>query len=178
MGCHETFICQDCGFKYTDDHTFFFYNHDSNEIVEFIHLLSTVGISDGSKIKGSIIESYCKHCNKFIKTFYIENVDCSQYNPKDIIAIVKSGIKNNLKRIKNDALNRINELNEIKSRKKYKLEIQQDPLFKDKTYVYIEFLELGNCHHRVCIEDFDSENEAIEYCKRHSLEIFKVEVDR
>lgn len=44
----------------------FFYNSDSHEIVDFVHLFSIVGISDGSKIKGAIIESYCSHCNKFI----------------------------------------------------------------------------------------------------------------
>ena len=122
MAVHETYTCQDCLFDFTDGDEIFFYKQDTHEIIDFIHLFSTAGISDGSKIKGSILESYCKECNKFIKTFYIENVDCPEYSSEEIIDIVKSGIKNNLKKIKNETIAKIDELKEIKSRKKYKIE--------------------------------------------------------
>ena len=197
MAIHETFTCQNCGFEFTDSDEYFFYNQDSHEIVEFVHLFSTVGISDGSKIKGTVIESYCSHCNKFIKTFYINTVDCPQYNSEQIIDIVKSGIKNSLKKIKNETMSRVKELNEIKSRKRYKIEKkrgsfpqdaleyltelteeEQNKFLEDRLDIYVSFVELEGCYYRVCIQNFDSEKEAIEYCKRHAFENFFDEIDR
>lgn len=198
MGCHETFACQDCGFEYTNDHARFFYKHDSKEIIEFILLVSTVGISDGSKIKGTIVESYCKHCNKFIKTFYIEQVDCPQYNSEEIINIVETGIKNCLKRIKNETINKVNELNEIKSRNKYTIEKkpysltndvvmnyiaelsgkEQEKFLEGREDIYVNYVELEYCDYTVTIQDFGSEKEAIEYCKRHAYENFIETLDR
>lgn len=197
MGCHETFTCQDCGFEYTDDHALFFYKQDSKEIIEFIHLFSTVGISDGSKIKGTIAESYCNHCKKFIRTFYIEKVDCPQYNSEDIINIVEAGIKNCLKRIKNETMTKVKELNEIKSRNKFTIEKkpysltpdvmnylaelsekEQEKFLEGKEDIYVNYVELEYCDYRVTIQDFNSEKEAIEYCKRHAYGKFIDELDR
>ena len=197
MGFHETFTCPDCGFEYTDDHALFFYKHDSKETIEFIHLFSTVGISDGSKIKGTIVESYCKHCNKFIRTFYIEEVNCPQYDSEEIIDIVKAGIKNCIKRIKNETMNKVNELNEIKARNKYTIEKkpysltpdvmnylanlsekEQEKFLEGREDIYVNYVELEYCDYTVTIQDFDSEKEAIEYCKRHAYGNFIDELDR
>lgn len=111
-----------------------------------------------------------------------------QYNSEEIIDIVKSGIKNGLKKIKNKTMSRVNELNEIKSRKKYKIEKkhssfaqdtlkyltelteeEQNKFIGDSMDIYVSFVELEDCYYKVSIRDFDSEKEAIEYCKRHAF---------
>ncbi len=101
---------------------------------------------------------------------------------------MKSGIKNGLKKIKNKTMSRVNELNEIKSRKKYKIEKkhssfaqdtlkyltelteeEQNKFIGDSMDIYVSFVELEDCYYKVSIRDFDSEKEAIEYCKRHAF---------
>lgn len=196
MAVHETYTCQDCGFEFTDGDENFFYNPDTHEIVVFVLLFSTVGISDGSKIKGHIFESYCKHCDKFIKTFYIDTTDCPQYNSEEIIDIVKAGIKNSLKKIKNETITKINEINEIKSRKKYTIEKkpyfmtadtmnhltelsqeEQEMFLEGKEDIYVNFIELEDCDYSANIQDFDSEKEAIEYCKSQAYRKFVTKIN-
>lgn len=197
MAVDETFTCKNCGFEVTETDTYFFYNYDNHEIIDFILLFSTAGISDGSKIKGSIFESYCKECNKFIKTFYIENVDCPEYGSEEIIDIVKSGIKNNLKNIKNETIAKIDELKEIRLKKKYKIEKRpnsfakyllknssdlseekRNEILEKHSEICVSLVELGGCDFKADIQDFDSEKEAIEYCKRHAFGNFFDEIDR
>lgn len=197
MAVHETYACNNCLFEFTDGDEYFFYNQDTHEIEEFTHLVSTAGISDCSKIKGHIYESYCKHCNKFIKTFYITYVDCPLFSQDEIIDIVKSGIKNNLKKIKNETITRNNELKEIKLRKKYEIEKrpnsiaryllknlndlskeEQNDITEKNSEICVSLVELEGCEYKVAIQDFDSEKEAIEYCKRHAFENFSDEIDR
>ena len=69
MAVHETYTCENCSFEFTDSAELFFYNHDLNIIEEYVPLVSSVGISDGFEIHGLIHESYCKNCEKYIKTF-------------------------------------------------------------------------------------------------------------
>ncbi len=109
---------------------------------------------------------------------------------------MKSGIKNGLKKIKNKTMSRVNELNEIKSRKKYKIEKkhssfaqdtlkyltelteeEQNKFIGDSMDIYVSFVELEDCYYKVSIRDFDSEKEAIEYCKRHAFGNFTDTID-
>lgn len=197
MAVHETYTCQDCLFEFTDGDENFFYKEDTHEIVEFVHLVSTAGSSRGSKIKGHIYESYCKHCDKFIKTFYITDVDCPLFSKDEIIDIVKSGIKKNLKKIKNETIIRNNELKEIRLRKKYEIEKRpnsfakyllknssdlseekRNEIIEKHSEICVSLVELEGCEFKADIQDFDSEKEAIEYCKRHAFGNFFDEIDR
>lgn len=188
MAVHETYTCKDCSFEFTDQESLFFYNHNLNIIEEYTHLVSTAGISRGSKIQGRIYESYCKHCDKYIETYYITYVDCPEYNSEEIIDIVKSGIKNGLKRLKNETITKIEELKEIRLRKEYKIEKRPNSIAKyilkklsnlsqeEKNEIInrhleicVKLVELEGCEYKADIKDFDSEKEAIEYCKRHAF---------
>lgn len=118
MGEEVIYTCEGCGFEIIEDFPLFYYDSDSNSVVEYILLMLTAGIDRESKIKGRVIETYCPHCNKFLKTYLIDEITCSDYDSKEILRIIKEGIDNRLKNLKVETKHRINELNQIKDRKK------------------------------------------------------------
>lgn len=87
----KNYKCENCGFKFNSHFWDFYFDENNNETVEFLRFFQE-GLDNHSRIKGTIIESYCKHCNKFIKTYL-----CYQYpydlDEETVSNIIKSGIK-------------------------------------------------------------------------------------
>lgn len=57
-------------------------------------------------------------------------------------------------------------------------EKEQEKFLEGKEDIYVNYVELEYCDYIVTIQDFNSEKEAIEYCKRHAYGKFIDELDR
>lgn len=94
MLTQETYTCKDCGFEYTENDELFHYNPKTQRIEIFIFLRSTAGIDENSEIKGKVRKTYCKHCNKYIRTFYVTEAPDEDF---DIIKnTINKGIENSI----------------------------------------------------------------------------------
>ena len=67
MGAMDHYTCQKCGSDIDYDNIFFYFDGTKEETIDFLHLVSTVGIDGASKIKGRINITFCKHCKKTFK---------------------------------------------------------------------------------------------------------------
>ena len=92
MATQETYQCKNCDFEYTEEGTLFYYDSEKHTTETFLHLFSTVGIADDSEIKGYTHETYCNHCNKFVRTYYV-----TEY-PGDDFHTIKDLILNGIER--------------------------------------------------------------------------------
>ena len=109
MAIHETYTCKNCGFEYTEDGTLFYYDSEKQTTETFLHLFSTIGIADDSEIKGYIHETYCNHCNKFVRTYYVTEYPREDFH--NIKHIILNGIERSLLCAKKELCNMIEEEN-------------------------------------------------------------------
>lgn len=109
MASLETYTCNNCDFEYTDEGILFYYDSEKHTTETFIHLLSTVDIAEDSPIKGYIHETYCNHCNKFVRTYYVtEYPEDDFHNIKELIL---NGIERSLICAKKELCNMIEDEN-------------------------------------------------------------------
>ena len=92
MSAIDKFSCCDCGFE-IDTYQFelFFYNPQSNQTADYLLLMSSAGKDDGYETKGHVSRSYCRHCDKYVKIYFI-----SDGGGADAIKNVRQGISNYL----------------------------------------------------------------------------------
>lgn len=127
MAIIETYTCKECGFEYTEKGTSFFYDKETQTTRDYMLLFSTTELDADSEIKGEVQETYCKHCNKYIRTYYVFE------SPKDdfdnIKKIIANGIENRIKNTK-EQLDKV-----IKEKDEYQIEMYQDIYEKEKSYL-------------------------------------------
>lgn len=152
MGEEIDYVCENCGFEIIENFPVFYYDSNTKSVVEYIILMLTVGMDKNSKIKGRVNETYCPHCNRFLKTYLIEEITCSDYDSKEIIKIIKEGIDNRLKNLKVETKDKINELNQIKDKKKCIIE-------KDGDTWSFYFPEADDADYYFNYDDFSSKEE-------------------
>lgn len=86
MASLVTYACNNCDFEYTEEGTLFYYDPEKHTTETFLYLFSTVGLADDYEIKGYIHETYCNHCNKFVRTYYVSEYPGDTFNTiKDLI---------------------------------------------------------------------------------------------
>ena len=147
MAIEQIFKCSNCDFEFVDLETEFFYNEESFEVEEYVPLILTMRLSIGSKIRGFVKKSYCKHCDKFIKTFYINEVYYEDYNPEEIINILKFGLKKKLENITNSNKEDINYLYRIDYwNENYDEEKNWDINYNEKEY---EKIKCPSCENEI-----------------------------
>ena len=155
MAIVNEYHCDECGLELSDDGRLFYYDDKSQECIDYLLLMSTVQLADGSRIKGDVNEIYCKDCDMIMRVYTIREVDDIE-NPCDI---VEQGIKNRISHYKN----KVKELEKIKERETYTIE-------KDGDEYYIEFPEFEDCCY---YGEDESEKDAIENAKME----FHIEID-
>ena len=69
MSCREYFTCKNCGFSYMDVNYYFCFKDDTGLIEKYESLFSTVNYSDGSIIRGRVIQHYCRSCDKVVSVY-------------------------------------------------------------------------------------------------------------
>ena len=155
MAIVTNYKCDECGLELTDDGRLFYYDEESQECIDYLLLMLTVGLDEGSRISGDVNEVYCKDCDRYLVVYTIRKVDGIE-NPCEI---VDKGIANRISHYKSE----LKKLEQIKERETYTIE-------KDDDYYYIVFTEF---------EDYDyywhgeSESRAIENAKKE----FHKEID-
>lgn len=85
MGHQETYTCQDCGFEFTEGDRNFFHDYNTNETVDYIHLFFNNWNLTILILIGLFPNHIAKYCDKFIKSFYIDYVNCPQHTPEEIV---------------------------------------------------------------------------------------------
>jgi predicted Zn-ribbon and HTH transcriptional regulator len=127
MAIIETYTCEDCGFKYTENGTSFFYDAETQTTRNYMMLFSTVELDADSEIKGEVQETYCKHCDKYIRTYYV--FEAPEIDFKDIKQIITQGIENQIKNTK-EQLDKVTE-----EKDDYQIEMYQNIYEKETSYI-------------------------------------------
>ena len=68
MAIIRGYECMNCHLELVDDERLFFYDESTKQTVDFIVLMTTVGMDKESKIKGCVHETYCADCDKYLKS--------------------------------------------------------------------------------------------------------------
>lgn len=127
MAIIETYTCKDCGFEYTEEGRSFFYDQETQTTRDYMLLFSTSELDGNSEIKGEVQETYCKHCNKYIRTYYIFESPEGKLN--NIKKIITQGIEKRIENIKEQLDNVIEEEDE------YQIEMYQAIYDKETDYI-------------------------------------------
>lgn len=175
----KEYSCGNCGMEFVDDGRLFYYDSNSDETIDFIWLFSTVGIDEGSKIKGQVNETYCSSCNKFLRVYTIREVEGDL---EGICEIVKIGIENYFNKLNDE----INHLTEIKNDENFTIEQHENyylvefPQLED--YEYTEYTSRAKRENIIkrAIKDYQKEiNNRIRYKKnnydKHLNSIYLIE---
>jgi len=131
MAIVNYYQCVGCGLELADDGRLFYYDTDSGETIEFLILMSTVGLDRGSKIKGNVTETYCKSCDKYMRIYSIRESEIE--NPCET---VRKGIDKHISVIQSE----LERLKGIKRRSKYTITPEED-------YYVVDFPEWGDFYH-------------------------------
>lgn len=111
MGYMIVYNCSECDFELVYNTRLFYYDADLRETIDYTFCKATVDWEKKSEIKGEIIETYCSHCNKYVKVYTILKV--GSYS-KEAYELIKEGINNNV----NKKIEELQELIENEERKK------------------------------------------------------------
>lgn len=117
MAIVNYYQCVECDLELADDGRLFYYDTDSGETIEFLILMSTVGLDRGSKIKGNVTETYCKSCDKYMRIYSIRESEIE--NPCET---VRKGIDKHISVIQSE----LERLKGIKRRSKYTIAPEED----------------------------------------------------
>ena len=99
MAIIRGYECMNCHLELVDDGRLFFYDESTKQTVDFIVLMNTVGMDEGSKIKGRVHETYCADCDKYLRVYTICENESGIEKPLEII---REGIDNYIKQLKED----------------------------------------------------------------------------
>lgn len=69
MSCRKYYRCENCGFAYIDIDYYFCFKDETGVIEKYESLFSTVHYADGSVMRGHVLQSYCKNCNKTVSIY-------------------------------------------------------------------------------------------------------------
>ena len=92
MGYMIEYKCGECDFELVYCTRLFYYDADLRETIDYTFCKATVDWDKKSEIKGEMIETYCSHCNKYVKVYTILKV--GSYS-KEAYELIKEGINNN-----------------------------------------------------------------------------------
>ena len=139
MGGRTRFKCINCGFRLVNYDSFFYYDDELSQTIDYHPTMMNAGRFRGHGINGRVSESYCGNCKKFVRVLSIRDFEGCE-NPSEI---VKRGIKNNLDAL----LEEIQELIEIKKREKFTVGKDSDSYIIDFTeydHKYYKYFEPVN----------------------------------
>jgi hypothetical protein len=119
MAFVRSYSCPECGFELEDDGRLFYYDSDSNEIIEYLLLMSTVDLDNGSKIKGDVSETYCKTCDRYILVYSIRE---AEGDIEDLCETVMKGIEKHMSSCHEE----LKRMNDIKKRSEYTITREDD----------------------------------------------------
>lgn len=106
------YTCQSCGLELVDDGRVFIWDEDSGETRDFLILMNTCHLLHGPKINGSVSETYCPDCGKYVRVYSIQEVLDEVSNPCDVVL---DGIAKNIR----ECGRRLDELKDIRKRSDY-----------------------------------------------------------
>lgn len=85
MAIVTEYKCTDCGLELADDGRVFIWDAESGTTEDFLILMNTCQLLHGAKIRGSVYETYCSECGKFLKVYSIEEVMDGVENPCELV---------------------------------------------------------------------------------------------
>lgn len=106
------YTCQSCGLELVDDGRAFVWDGESGETQDFLILMSTYQRLHAAQISGSVSETYCRDCGKYVKVYSIRDVIDGIANPCDV---VERGIEKYIRQYGR----RLGELKDIRKRSDY-----------------------------------------------------------
>ena len=131
MAIVNYYQCVECDLELVDDGRLFYYDNDSGETIDYLLLMSTVDLDRGAKIKGSVSETYCPTCDKYMRIYSIRESEIE--NPCET---VRKGIDKHISAIKSE----LERLEAIRQRSKYTITPEED-------YYVVEFPEWGDSYY-------------------------------
>lgn len=108
-----TYTCYNCGFYLSESYVSFAYDSDSGNFYE----IPMDNPPEDFKIKGYVLETFCRHCDKFVKTYLITH--CENCEPEMAVDLVKQKISESLEVTLES---KIDKLNEIRKRREFVIE--------------------------------------------------------
>ena len=145
--------CPECDFEFEiDQKNLFYYNHKTRQTINFDLNLENIGTGFNPLIKGQVKNTYCPHCDRSIRIYSINEINCSHYNEKNILKLVRDGINEHLEVVKQNYLNKIENL---KSNKEFNF------LVKEYDTTFLIESEYPECFVIIDINKFPSKTEAL-----------------
>ena len=109
------YTCSSCGLELTDDGRVFIWDEDSNQVRDFLILMSTCHLLNGAKISGNVNETYCRECGRYLKIYSITQSSQDISNPCEVI---EKGIKKHIEEFGSE----LERLKEIRRKSQYSIE--------------------------------------------------------
>ena len=145
--------CPECDFEFEiDQKNLFYYNHKTRQTINFDLNLENIGTGFNPLIKGQVKNTYCPHCDRSIRIYSINEINCSHYNEKNILKLVRDGINEHLEVVKQNYLNKIENL---KSNREFNF------LVKEYDTTFLIESEYPECFVIIDINKFPSKTEAL-----------------
>ena len=92
MGSETYYTCLNCGFEHVSGgKDNFFFDEESNKVKEYMLLMRTAEWLPEYNIGGYIEATYCKSCQKKVKTYVI--TETGNYSDNEAQSLVKEAIK-------------------------------------------------------------------------------------
>ena len=156
--------CHGCGLELVDDGRVFTWNAKSGVTDDFLILMSTYQRLYGAEITGSVSETYCRDCGKYVRVYSIQEVHGEIESPCDV---VMKGIERHIA----ERGQKLSKLKDIRKRSEYTIETEDGhyvvriPEYESFSYSNYLFPEMSRDEViEDALKDFHEEiDEAIEF---------------
>lgn len=108
------YTCNGCGLELVDDGRAFVWNEETGLTEDFLILRSTCQKLYGADISGSVSETYCRECKRYVKVYSLTEVSGGI---DDACDVVMRGIENHIR----EHGRKLSELKDIKRRSQYSI---------------------------------------------------------
>lgn len=161
--------CSGCGLELVDDGRAFVWNEETGRTEDFLILMSTYQKLYGAEISGSVSETYCSDCGKYVRVYSIHEVNG---DIDDACEVVMRGIENHIR----EHGQKLSELKDIRKRSEYTISQEDDHFVvripEYEGFYYSNYLSPKMYKKEVirdALKDFHEEIDALieSYEKRH-----------
>lgn len=144
----DTYICKECGYKYTNKAEIFYFNEDYSELEVTLKLALTLRNLSTSPLYGSAHEKYCPKCNEFIRTYTVyNNTNKKNLSRKEINSKINQLSKTPINIVNIESTNNNNgeKKPSVSSYMKVKKEEEYCPVCGEKIYTVYNNMECPKC---------------------------------
>lgn len=144
----DTYICKECGYKYTNKAEIFYFNENLTELEVTLKLALTLRNLSKSPLYGSAHEKYCPQCNEYIRTYTVyKNTNKKNLSNEEIINKINelSKRKTNIITIEEGKNNNGENKPSVSSYMKVKKEEEYCPVCGEKIYAVYNDMKCPKC---------------------------------